>query len=120
MIAYFCCKEGLAICSSKGVIFWVKVVQKTSAMSLRCLHEDLHVVLISSIACVVEVGVIYQNLGFFFITPIEYLGGLPWVAMFMNQGNTYFFLFRLIMLVASTYALFSFGQCLGALYNGYM
>ena len=120
MIAYFCCKEGLAICSSKGVIFRVKVVQKTSAMSLRCLHKDLHVVLISSIACVVEVGVICQNIGFCLITPIEYLDGLPWLAMFMTQGNAFFFLFRLVMLVASTYALFSFGQCPRALDNSYM
>ena len=92
----------------------------TSAMSLRCLHEDLHVVLISSIACVVEVGVICQNLGFFFITPIKYLGGLPWLAMFMTRGNAFFVLFTLIMLVAYTYALLSFGQCPRALDNSYM
>ena len=77
--------------------------------------------LISSIACLMEVGVICQHLGFCLITPIEYLGGLPWLAMFMTQGNTCSFLFWLFMLVASTYAkLFSFGQCPRALYNSYM
>ena len=120
MIAYFCYKEGLTTHSSKGVIFQVKVILTISAMSLRCLHKDLRVVLILSIACVVEVGVIYRHLGFCLITPIEYLGGLPWLAMFMTQDNTSFFFFRLIMLVASTYALFSFGQCPRALDNGYM
>ena len=90
-----------------------------SAMSLRCLHEDLRVVLILSIACIVEVGVIY--LGFFFITPIEYMCGLPWLAMFMTRGDTCSFLSWLIMLAASTYArLFSFGQCPRALDNSYM
>ena len=120
MIAYFCCKEGLTICSSKGVIFWVKVVLTTSAMSLRCLHKDLRVVLISSIACIVEVGVICQNLRYFLITPIKYLGGLPWLAMFMTQGTTFSFHFRFITLVASTYAHFSFGQFPRALDNSYM
>ena len=89
-------------------------------MSLRCLHEDLHVVLILSIACVVEVGVICLDLGFCLITPIEYLGGLPWLAIFMTRGNAFFVLFRLIMLVASTYALLSLGQCPRALDNSYM
>ena len=119
MIAYFF-YEGLAIHSSKGVVFRVKVVLMTSAMSLRCLHKDLCVVVISSITCIVEVGVIRQHLGFFLITPIDYLGGLPWLAMFMTQGNAFFVLFRLIMLVASTYALFSFGQCPRAIDNSYM
>ena len=70
-IAIFCFKEGLAIRSSKGVVFLVKVIVKISATSLRCLHEDRRVVLISSIACAVRVEVIYQHLGFCLITPIE-------------------------------------------------